>query len=88
MWLLFVDAKTWGVRPSDLLAIEDEYVAYCLDQAVGYFGRTLDAELEKAGSSAKNNDEAEWKRTQILDAFLGDEKKPRSGLFADPAAMF
>jgi hypothetical protein len=88
MWLLFVDAKTWGVRPSSLLAIEDEYVAYCLDQAVGYFGRTLEGELEKAGSGAKNNDEAEWKRQVVLDAFLSDEKKPQRGMFADPAAMF
>lgn len=83
-----MDAKTWGVRPSELLAIDDEYVAYCLDQAVGYFGRTLDAELEKAGSDAKNEDEAEYKRKRVLDAFLGEDKKPQRGMFADPAALF
>jgi hypothetical protein len=88
MWLLFVDAKTWGVRPSELVAIDDEYVAYCLDQAVGYFGRTLEAELEKAGSDAKNEAEAEWKRTKVLSSFLGEEDKPLRGTYADPAAMF
>lgn len=83
-----MDAKTWGVRPSELLAIDDSYVAYCLDQAVGYFGRTLEAELEKAGSDAKNEDEAEWKRRKVLESFLGEEDKPQRGLYADPAAMF
>lgn len=88
MWLLFVDAKTWSCRPSELLNIEDDYVAYCLDQAVGYFGRNLEAELEKAGSGAKNEEDAEWKRQRVLDNFLGEDDKPQRGLFADPAAMF
>lgn len=83
-----MDAKTWNCRPSDLLAIEDSYVAYCLDQAVGFFGRHLDAELEKVGSDAKNDEEAKWKRQQILDKYFEEEdKKPRPGRFADPAGM-
>ena len=83
-----MDAKTWSCRPSELLNIEDDYVAYCLDQAVGYFGRALESELEKAGSDAKNEDDAQWKRKRVLDAFLGEEDKPQSGTYADPAAMF
>lgn len=83
-----MDAKTWNCRPSDLLAIEDDYVAYCLDQAVGYFGRHLEAELEKAGSDTKTAEEAEHKRRLILDKYLGEEGKPQRGLFADPATMF
>jgi hypothetical protein len=59
-----------------------------LDQAVGHFGRALEAELEKAGSDAKNDDEAEWKRRKVLDSFLGEEDKPQRGVYADPAAMF
>lgn len=51
-------------------------------------GRTIEAELEKAGSGAKTESEAEWKRKLVLDRFLGDEGKPQSGLYADPAAMF
>jgi hypothetical protein len=83
-----VDAKTWNCRPSNLLAIEDDYVAYCLDQAVGYFGRHLEAELEKAGSDAKNDEEAQWKRQRVLDKYLGEEDKHQRGRFADPAAAF
>lgn len=83
-----MDAKTWGVRPSSLVAIDDDYVAYCLDQAVGYFGRTLEAELEKAGSDAKNESEAEFKRKRVLSDWLGEDEKPQRGMFADPAAFF
>jgi hypothetical protein len=71
-----------------MLGITDDYVAYCLDQAVGYFGRHLEAELEKAGSDAKNDDEAQWKRQLLLDRYLGEEEdKPQRGRFADPSAM-
>jgi hypothetical protein len=44
--------------------------------------------LEKAGSDAKNEAEAEWKRKKVLSSFLGEEDKPLRGTFADPAAMF
>lgn len=81
-----MDAKTWNCRPSDLLAIEDEYAAYCLDQAVGYFGRTLQAELDSVDE--KDASTTEHKRRMILERYLGDKEKPARGLFADPAAMF
>lgn len=54
---------------------------------MGYFGRTLEAELEKAGSDAKNEAEAEWKRKKILSDWLGEDDKPQRGVFADPAAL-
>jgi hypothetical protein len=80
-----VDARTWHCRPSDLLRIEYDYVAYCVDQAVAYFGRHLDAELNSV--DAKDEADARWKRQAILDRYLSDGKKPAKGRFADPAAM-
>lgn len=35
----------WSCRPSELLSISDEYVAYCLDEAVYYFGKHVETEL-------------------------------------------
>jgi hypothetical protein len=68
------------------MGIEDDYIAYCLDQAVGFFGRHLQAELDRV--EAKNQSEAEWKQRQILDRYLGEpDNKPSRGSFADPAAM-
>lgn len=54
---------------------------------MGYFGRVLEAELERAGSDAKNESDAEWKRQKIMAAFLGEDNKPQRGMYADPAAM-
>lgn len=66
--------------------MEDEYSAYCLDQAVGYFGRTLEAELNKV--EGKSDAEIEQKRQRLLDKYLLDEnEKPPPGRFADPRAM-
>lgn len=81
-----MDAKTWNCRPSELLAIEDPYVAYCVDQAVGYFGRHVQAALDEVDD--KDAKVAEGKRKIILDKYIGDAKKPARGLYADPAAMF
>jgi hypothetical protein len=69
------------------MAIEDDYVAYCLDQACGYLGRSIEAALDRV--EAKNESDAKYKRARVLDRFLSDEndKKPRRGQFADPAAM-
>jgi hypothetical protein len=80
-----VEATTWNCRPSDLVNLDDDYLAYCLDQAVGYVGRAIQAELDKV--EAKTESEAERKRKLVFERFFGDTQKPSRGLYADPAAM-
>lgn len=36
-----------------MLAIEDDYVAYCLDEAVQYFGSTVQADMESVEGSSE-----------------------------------
>jgi hypothetical protein len=67
------------------MGVEDEYLAYCLDQAVGYVGRAIEAELEKI--EAKTESESEHKRKLVFDRFFGEDDKPGQGLYADPAMM-
>lgn len=63
------------------------YEAYCLDQAVWYFGSFIDAEVEKAGQK-KQKGEAQIMsaRKRVLSKFVdaGNTK----GQYADPAAFF
>lgn len=68
------------------MGVDDPYVAYCLDQAVGHFGRTLQGELDSV--DAKDAADGEYKRRRILEKYLGEEDKPSRGMFADPATMF
>lgn len=68
------------------MAISDEYVAYCLDQAVGHLGRAIESELGRV--EAKSDSEAMAKRQRVLDRFFDEETKPSRGAYADPAAMF
>jgi hypothetical protein len=36
-------AKIWGVRPSELLCLDDSYTAYCFDEACAYVSNLLEA---------------------------------------------
>jgi hypothetical protein len=69
VWALYLTAKTFTVRPSELLDVSDRYAAYCLDTAVGEFGRTLEAELKKI--EAKTQKEAEVKSDRLIRKWLG-----------------
>lgn len=77
-----------GVTPSSILGLEQgSYEAYCLDEAVIFFGMTLESKLENAGHKpGKEERRAQAIREKILDQVFGNEQ-PTSG-FADPAAMF
>jgi hypothetical protein len=71
--------KALGVRPSELLGVDDPYAAFCLDRAVIYFGSTLDAALAKAEGESKNAKQAASKQQMVLNKYLGIRK------FRDPA---
>lgn len=91
-WLLWHKCKALGQRPSELLNITDDYVAYCLDEAVIYFGLMVESELEQAGHKpSKEERKARRAREDILDRILGDEKDQEAAKakrYADPALMF
>ena len=67
---------------------EGSYEAYCLDEAVIFFGMALESDLEQAGHKpSKEERRAKAAREALLAKVLGDEKKQGAG-FADPALMF
>lgn len=62
------------VRPSQLAGVDDPYVAYCLDEAVGEFGAFVTAELETIGLTPKETKKMAQdtaKRLQVLNRLLG-----------------
>lgn len=69
--------------------MDDEYIAYCLNQAVFFFGRTVENEMEKAAESAKNEKAANAARDQVLQKII-NRPGPTATVsgFADPAKMF
>lgn len=86
-WLLYNEAKTWNTQPSSILRIEEWYIAYCLDQAVNYWGTYVTNELEKI--EAKTAKAAEARRHARLQSLLAEDgADPAQGQFADPALMF
>lgn len=79
------------VRPSSLLGLAGKsYEAYCLDEAVAFFGQYVEAELEKVGHKpAKGEGRTIAARKARLEKLLktNTEDKGKTG-FADPALLF
>jgi len=65
----------WSVRPSTLLAIQDDYTAYCFDQACGHFGMSVEAEMDAV--QAKTDTDRNRKRYQVLARILQLPDKQR-----------
>lgn len=82
----------WRCRPSDILRIEDPYEGYCLDQAVGAFGSSVEAEMDKAeqaASKGKGSSEqaVERAKKQVLERFGITGNGQGEQQFADPVAF-
>lgn len=69
-WRLYRLAQACSCRPSDLLGVENSYVAYCLDEAIVTFGEALEHELEKVAHGAKNERAAEGAQKMTLEKWL------------------
>jgi hypothetical protein len=68
VWRIHLASKEYNCRPSDLLAIEDRYAAYCLDTAVAEFGRALENELSAV--KGKTDKEIAVKSKRIINRWL------------------
>ena len=71
-------SKRAGCRPSALLGLADEYVAYCLDEAVLEFAGAVEEALSQV-KEAKNPKVTEKRRQDVLDKWLGVNRKGTTG---------
>jgi hypothetical protein len=87
--MLWQKAKAMSVRPSELMGLEpDSYEAWCLDEAIVYFGLVVENKLEEVGSKpSKEERRAKAAREAMLNKLFSPEEAQASG-FADPALMF
>lgn len=56
MWQLWLQSEKWRTLPSDILSIEDAYVAYCINEAVFWFGTEVERRVDKARESKGKTD--------------------------------
>ena len=91
VWIVYGQAKTWKVPPSSLLGLKPgSYEAFCLDQAVNYFGSYVEGELDKVGEkqSAKTRRTQQDRERKLKQLLEPPEKTDRKGQFMDPAVFF
>jgi len=91
MWALFLQSRGTNLPPSSIFGLTaGSYEAYCFDQAIWYFGSTIEAEMEKASMPKRrgkgSSDDTELKRRQVLNKYMKGPDAP--GQYADPAAFF
>jgi hypothetical protein len=72
-------AQALSCRPSALLGVDEEYAAFCLDEACVYFGEIVRAEVSAVED--KNPRMLRGKRENVLRGLLGLPKR-----YADPFA--
>lgn len=75
MWNVFLESKTWRRTPSELFGIDDQYVSFCLNEAVAMIGNWITHELEKV--EGKNAKAIEARREQILKRLLAGGEAAR-----------
>lgn len=87
--MLWQKSKALSCRPSELLGlVGHSYEAYCLDEAVVFFGMSLEQMLDEAGHKAsKEERKVKAARERLMKKIFDPEEKQGTG-FADPAAMF
>lgn len=81
-WDLYIQAKEWGQRPSDLLFIDDAFVSFCVNEAVHAFGEAIEVELNSLKKGKSENDEAFNRRRRQL--FLKLIEAPDEQRFSSP----
>ena len=81
--MVWLQAKQFSCRPSEILGVDDQPMAFYFDRAVFTFGQALETELDKAGESRgktkKTAGQVALARQQVIARWLGAQK------FADPA---
>lgn len=81
-------AKQFRARPSQLVGVDDPYIAYCFDDATYTWGIFVEGKLSEAENGVSKPDQRRAARERMWkQIFEADESKP-TGMFRDPAAMF
>ncbi len=91
--MVYNQAKTWRVMPSQLMHIHDDpLTAWSLNNAVWLFGMSLESALNESPRPTKEDRKEEQRRTRILNKWIPqasgaapeEPKPPAKGKFREP----
>lgn len=87
-------AEQYHCRPSQLVGVTDEYVAYCVDEAAFLWGMTVESHLLQLVEGEDSKDQRRMMRQRemqrlmkldLLTPLQPSTEEPVRGQFADPA---
>lgn len=79
MWQAWSSLKTYHLKPSEVLEVEDSIAAYCLDKCVLWFGITVEnllSEREETGDGKERHSEAKYELEELLDKDFRVPREP------------
>lgn len=85
MWRLYTVARSFSQRPSDLVGIEEQWLALQFDGAVALVGVTIEGALQET-MNVGTKDKPEWKPKYTLGQLLSDDfrlpapERPKGGI--------
>jgi hypothetical protein len=79
VWHLWQTCKALNTRPSEIMGLDDPYLAYCLDEAITFGGRSIEADLESI-THKKPKRQAQMRENRLL-ALLGISQSQMPGRF-------
>lgn len=97
MWSLYQQSKEWGILPSRILQVDPDcqYLCWCVDEAVLYFGRWVDGMLGMKHKTGVAKGKPVHSLAEVLDPNFGKVRKNQSllglmamgGSFVGPAHL-
>lgn len=84
MWTLYQKAKTFSRLPSELLRVRDEWAGYCFDNAVNFFGVTIENALQERENRGTQK-EPDWQPKYTLTQLLADDFRLPAPMRAEKA---
>lgn len=84
LWETWNIAKTFSCRPSELLSIEDNLVAYYIDRSTFIFGIGVENRMDEAEENTKSAKAARAARQRVLDGILKKNQTAENKKFREP----
>lgn len=86
MWSLYQQSLSWRQAPSSIIGLDPacQYLCWCFDEAILYFGRWVDAKLDMRWTKGPNKGNRMYSLMQVLDPEFKDRRESKSllGLMA------
>jgi hypothetical protein len=75
VWMLHRRAKSYATSPSAMMGVDDEYLAFCFDEAIEIFGTMVDGLLKQEKTSGSGKHQKTVRKHKTISAAIREAIK-------------